>query len=73
MADKAKRRTVASVKFVHTLAAQTGATPEEIRDIILLVGFDRASIFREVRDRQIESETSIEQTSTLNMKGPTRR
>ena len=69
MADKAKQRMVASIKFVHTLAAQAGVSPEEIRDIISLVGFDREAIFRKARDRRTESK---EQSSALKTKSSTR-
>ncbi|WP_181174620.1 hypothetical protein [Mesorhizobium sp. B2-3-10] len=34
---------------VRTLARESGATEQQIRDIVLLVGFDRASILREAR------------------------
>jgi hypothetical protein len=48
MAGGQKRRTQASEKLVRALAAQTGVTPDQIRIIITLVGFDRAAILREV-------------------------
>jgi len=34
--------------LVRALAAQTGVTPDQIRIIIALVGFDRTAILREV-------------------------
>ena len=48
MAGGQKRRTQASEKLVRALAAQTGVTPDQIRIIIALVGFDRTAILREV-------------------------
>ncbi|QKC83559.1 hypothetical protein EB232_19870 [Mesorhizobium sp. NZP2077] len=34
---------------VRTIARESGATEQQIREIISLVGFDRASILREAR------------------------
>ena len=44
-----KRPLVPGVEAVRALARETGVTEQQIRDIICLVGFDRASILREAR------------------------
>ena len=49
MADGQKRQKQVSKRLVLALAEQTGVTPDQIREIIELVGFDRAAILREVR------------------------
>ncbi|WP_292211939.1 hypothetical protein [Mesorhizobium sp.] len=35
--------------YVRSLAQQSGATEQQIRDIVSLIGLDRASILREAR------------------------
>ncbi len=48
MATEPKRPSM-SAEAVRELASQSGATEQQIREIVSLVGFDRASILREAR------------------------
>ncbi|MEI9417339.1 hypothetical protein [Mesorhizobium sp. Cs1321R2N1] len=38
-----------AAEAVRALARESGATEQQIRDIVFLIGFDRASILREAR------------------------
>ncbi|WP_202295058.1 hypothetical protein [Mesorhizobium sp. 131-2-1] len=40
---------MATEEAIRALALETGLTAEQIREIILLIGSDRASILREAR------------------------
>lgn len=47
--NEGKKRPGLSAETVRALAQETGATDDEIREIVSLVGIDRASILREAR------------------------
>ncbi|WP_181176590.1 MULTISPECIES: hypothetical protein [unclassified Mesorhizobium] len=48
MANEPERSTL-TAQVVRDLARESGATEQQIRDIVSLVGLDRASILREAR------------------------
>ncbi|MER8441449.1 hypothetical protein NKH36_33995 [Mesorhizobium sp. M1312] len=48
MAEEAGRARLTD-DYVRSLAQETGATEQQIRDIVSLIGLDRASILREAR------------------------
>ncbi|AZO55660.1 MULTISPECIES: DUF3606 domain-containing protein [unclassified Mesorhizobium] len=48
MAD-AQKQPQMSPREIEALARETGCTESQIREIVSLVGFDRASILREAR------------------------
>ncbi|RUU00252.1 hypothetical protein EOD10_37415 [Mesorhizobium sp. M7A.T.Ca.TU.009.01.3.2] len=62
---KAPERPGLPVVAITALARYTGATEQQIRDIISLLGFDRASILREARllakDGQPTRPSSLQQ------------
>jgi hypothetical protein len=45
----AERRPALKPEIVTTLALESGATEQQINEIVSLVGFDRSSILREAR------------------------
>ncbi|MER9298590.1 hypothetical protein NKI38_19130 [Mesorhizobium sp. M0621] len=49
MADEETRRPVITPQAVRALARECGVTESQIREIVSLVGTDRASILREAR------------------------
>ncbi|AZO41451.1 DUF3606 domain-containing protein [Mesorhizobium sp. M7D.F.Ca.US.005.01.1.1] len=49
MTDEEARRPVITPQAVRALARECGVTESQIREIVSLVGVDRASILREAR------------------------
>jgi hypothetical protein len=44
------RRPEPIAEFIRALALEAGVTEDQIREIVSMIGFDRASILREARE-----------------------
>jgi hypothetical protein len=44
------RRPEPIAEYIRALALEAGVTEDQIRDIVSMIGFDRASILREARE-----------------------